>query len=309
VAAPRTIPTISEYLPRVLAAATPSQRDKYATYWNRAQLLYGGHRLDELRVSDILALQRESVGSALRRANNRHGRHAGEGCIHAMRLLYRFAIADGLLSNTINPAAAVPLPRRLPSLRRALTTAELTAIYDVTYSGNDIALDALLLRLHVETACRRGGALALTVNDLDETLCSVRLREKGGTLRMQPISRTLCTALLTHAANRGATSPTDSLLRYANHTPLTSRRYDHLWTRVRTALPWAATLGVSTHWLRHTTLTWVQRNYSYAIARAYAGHTDAKGGSTLTYIKGVPHEVATALSTLTGEPHPLTLTP
>jgi hypothetical protein len=83
-AAPRTIPTISEYLPRVLAAATPSQRDKYATYWNRAQLLYGGHRLDELRVSDILALQRESVGSALRRANNRHGRHAGEGCIHAM---------------------------------------------------------------------------------------------------------------------------------------------------------------------------------------------------------------------------------
>ncbi|MFS8105190.1 hypothetical protein LFM09_49680 [Lentzea alba] len=86
---------------------------------------------------------------------------------------------------------------------------------------------------------------------------------------------------------------------------MTSRRYDHLWTRIPTALPWAAKLGVSTHWRRHTTLTWVERNFGYGIARAYAGHTDAKGGSTLTYIKGVPREVATALSALTGEPHPL----
>jgi hypothetical protein len=44
VTAPRAIPTISEYLPRVITAATPSQRDKYATYWNSALLLYGGHR-------------------------------------------------------------------------------------------------------------------------------------------------------------------------------------------------------------------------------------------------------------------------
>lgn len=54
--------------------------------------------------------------------------------------------------------------------------------------------------------------------------------------------------------------------------------------------------------------TWVERNYGYGIARTYAGHTDANGGSTLTYIKGVPREVATALSTLTGEDHPLALT-
>lgn len=86
---------------------------------------------------------------------------------------------------------------------------------------------------------------------------------------------------------------------------MTSRRYDHLWTRIPTALPWAAKLGVSTHWRRHTTLIWVERNFGYGIARAYAGHTDAKDGSTLTYIKGVPREVATALSALTGEPHPL----
>ena len=61
----------------------------------------------------------------------------------------------------------------------------------------------------------------------------------------------------------------------------------------------------SVHWLRHTTIIWVERNYGYAVARAYAGHTDAYGGSMLTYIKGHPVEVATALSVLTGEIHPL----
>jgi hypothetical protein len=59
-------------------------------------------------------------------------------------------------------------------------------------------------------------------------------------------------------------------------------------------------LGVSTHWLRHTTLTWVERNVSYGIARAYAGHTDSTGPATTTYIKGQVHEVAAALSAMTG---------
>lgn len=31
------------------------------------------------------------------------------------------------------------------------------------------------------------------------------------------------------------------------------------------------------HWIRHTTLTWVERNFGYAVAKAYAGHTDNGG--------------------------------
>nr|WP_211212913.1 hypothetical protein [Actinopolyspora mortivallis] len=46
-------------------------------------------------------------------------------------------------------------------------------------TGNDPALDALLVRLHTETACRRGGALALRVADLDVDQCLVLLREKN----------------------------------------------------------------------------------------------------------------------------------
>ncbi len=99
--------------------------------------------------------------------------------------------------------------------------------------------------------------------------------------------------------------PEEQLLRHADGTPLPGRRYDLLWKRVKDNLPWAAKLGVSMHWPRHTTLTWVERRYGHAAARAYAGHTDTKGGSTLTCIKGVPHEVARVLAAYTREPHPL----
>jgi hypothetical protein len=60
---------------------------------------------------------------------------------------------------------------------------------------------------------------------------------------------------------------------------ITDRRYDHLWARIGRDLPWVRTQEVSTHWLRHTTLTWVERNFGFAVAHAYAGHTDGKGES------------------------------
>ena len=57
----------------------------------------------------------------------------------------------------------------------------------------------------------------------------------------------------------------------------------------------------------HTILTWVERNFGYAVARAYAGHTDTGGdvGATTTYVRATVPEVAAALAALTGEPHPL----
>jgi hypothetical protein len=59
----------------------------------------------------------------------------------------------------------------------------------------------------------------------------------------------------------------------------------------------------------HTTLTWVKRNFGHAVARAYAGHTDrgSDAGATTTYVRATPSGVATALSALTGEPHPLAM--
>ena len=52
-----------------------------------------------------------------------------------------------------------------------------------------------------------------------------------------------------------------------------------------------------------------KRNFGYAVAKAYAGHTDSSGGgdagATATYVRATTHEVAAALAALTGEPHPL----
>ncbi|MFC6023814.1 tyrosine-type recombinase/integrase [Plantactinospora solaniradicis] len=300
------MPTVAEYLPRVAAAATPGTRRTYAIHWNRMATAFGDRRLDTIHATDIEALMRHAIATARPRRNSRHGRHAGEHVIAAARALYNRAIADGHISRTASPAHRIAKPRRLPNTRRALTPNELEEINLVAHtSGNDVILDCLLLRLHTETACRRGGALALRLTDLDTTNALVHLNEKGGTLRWQPITPLLATRLHEHATARGAVLPTDKLLRYRNRRPISARRYDHLWTRIGQRLPWVAVHGISTHWIRHTTLTWVERHYGYGTARAYAGHTDSRGPATTTYIKADLTAVATALAAMTGQPHPL----
>jgi hypothetical protein len=98
------------------------------------------------------------------RRNARGGRSAAEHLISALRCLYRRAVADGYLDAADNPAAKVAKPRRLPSTRRAIGDVRLAEINDVAArTGDDPALDILLIRLHTETACRRGGALSLRV--------------------------------------------------------------------------------------------------------------------------------------------------
>jgi integrase len=174
-------------------------------------------------------------------------------------------------------------------------------------TGDDPALDSLLLRFHTETACRRGGALNLRRVDLDERQCLVRLREKGGTQRWQPVSPSLMRHLLAHWDERGSGDATEQLFRYRNRQPITYCRYDGLWVRLGRHLPWVATQGISAHWLRHTEITWVEPTFGYAVARAFAGHSESGGdvGATANYIKADPDEVAAAVAALTGEPHPL----
>lgn len=300
-------PTVIEYLSRVHKAASVPLRRNYGLYWTRAAAAFGGHQLDHVQPSDIQVLAQAASEHARRNTATRTGRGASETCLRAMRRFFRLAVADGWVAEDRNPAAAASLPRRVPSPRFALTNHELADLNEVVATGgNDIGLDCLIHRLHVETACRRGGVLALRVRDLDIATCLVRLREKRGTQRWQPVSPYLMQALHDHSAARGADHPEDALLRYADGHPLTGRRYDTLWNRIREALPWADARAVSAHWLRHTTLTWVERNFGYAVARAYAGHTDRHGGSTTTYIKADVFAVAEALSVLTSEPHPLT---
>jgi integrase/recombinase XerC len=303
-----TIPTFGEYVPRVTQAASAGARRVYSPYWQRVVDAWGPRLLTDINALDIRDLAEYVKAHVVIRRNTRGGRGAVEHFIGAVRCVYRYAVADGLISESENPAARVSKPRRLPNTRRALPDALLGEINRVVATtGNDPVLDTLLVRLHLETACRRGGALALRPRDLDVEQCLVQLREKGETVRWQPVSPTLMTALVAHRDKRGNDDPDEQLLRYPNRRPITSRRYDHLWERLGKYLPWVAAQQVSTHWIRHTTLTWVERNFGYAVARAYAGHAEGSQdvGATATYVRATVHEVAAALAAMTGERHPL----
>jgi len=304
----KPVPTFAEYVPVVSAAVSPGTRRAYGSYWNRVLEHWGGRRLDEPTLSEIRQLMAHVKTHVVTRRNARGGRSAAEHLVAALRCLYRHAEDDGLIAGADNPARKVAKPRRLPSTRRAVPDTRLAEINKVAATtGNDPDLDTLLLRLHTETACRRGGALSLRPQDLDPDQCLILLREKGETVRWQPVSPTLMGRLVQHGQERHA-PPDGQLLRYADGQPVTRRRYDHLWTRIGNCLPWVRTQQVSIHWIRHTTLTWVERNFGYAVARAYAGHTDSgDAGATSTYVRASLSEVAAALAALTGEPHPLAM--
>jgi integrase/recombinase XerC len=301
-------PSFADFVPRVAKAVSAGTRSVYGPYWNRVVSEWGSRPIGSVTVLEVSQLAEQTKNSAVQRRNARGGRVAAEHLIGALRCMYAFAVASGI--PTGNPAAGVAKPARLRSARIALPDSRLSEIFAAAgTTGDDPALDALLLRLHAETACRRGGALDLLPDDLDEGLCLIRLREKGQTIRWQPVSPTLMRHLRSHGETRGGLEPGRRLLRRANGTPISHRRYRYLWNRLGEQLPWVRTQNVSMHWIRHTTLTWVERRYGYAVAAAYAGHESSShpGQSTTTYITAGLPEVATALAALTGEPHPLAI--
>jgi len=250
-AARPAVPTFAEYIPVVSALVSDGCRRAYGSYWNRVTDQWGSRRINEPTPSEIRQLVQHVRANVVPRRNSRGGRSAAEHLIAALRCMYKHAEEDGLINPADNPARKVDKPRRLPSTRRAVADKRLAEInHAAATTGDDPELDTLLLRLHTETACRRGGALALRPQDLDPEQCLILLREKGETVRWQPVSPTLMAALLGHAAERHA--PADGqLLRYRNGRRITCRRYDHLWERLGRYLPWVRAQQISMHWIRH----------------------------------------------------------
>lgn len=214
------VPTVAAYIVQVEAAVPAGSRSVYGSYWRRVVEEWGPRRLDEITALEITQLAERVRGDALARRNARGGRGAAEHLIGALRCVYRHAVADGLIDEARNPAVRVAKPRRLGGTRRALPDARLSEIITVaTTTGNDPDLDGLMVRLHLETACRRGGALGLLVADLDVEQCLVRLREKGDTVRWQPVSPSLMGRLLDHATERSAAGAVP-VLRYRGGRPI-----------------------------------------------------------------------------------------
>ncbi|WP_280385707.1 tyrosine-type recombinase/integrase [Nocardia wallacei] len=304
--AAKPVPTFREYIGKLRSSLPSSTVHTYDPYWRVIEKAWGERYLNEPTATEIDELVKLHRARAVVRRNSRDGRGAAIHMVTAFRSIYNNALRDGI--PTHNPARRATIPRRLPSPRHALTRDQVLQIGQIaSTTGNDIELDSLLVRLHIESACRRSGALNLGLDDLDVEDCLIKLREKGETVRWQPITPMLMQRLLEHALNRGGRDATDRVLRYRNLRPIGISRYTYLTNRLYEHLPWAARLQISAHWVRHTTLTFVDREFGPAVAHAYAGHTDNPRflGSTGIYTAASIIEVAEALVALTGQPHPL----
>lgn len=115
--------------------------------------------------------------------------------------------------------------------------------------------------------------------------------------------------LLALAKDRGATTDDDPVFHFLVDGPgagraMSAKRFETLWTRIGKELPWVAQKRVTSHWLRHTTLSWLDRiGASETVVSKYAGH----GPSTVTgkYTKVRLEEVSGAHQRLFGRVHPL----
>ncbi len=159
----------------------------------------------------------------------------------------------------------------------------------------------LLIRFHLETGARRGGALGLTRDGLDTERQAVRLVEKFDRVRWQPIGTALQSALLRHRSERApGARHGDALFRYRNGRPLTVKRYESLFDRIG---PVITSQTLSAHVLRHTAITWVEQVAGYSVAAEFAGHVQAR--PTDTYIHVTPAQVAAAVCAIWADVHPL----
>jgi integrase/recombinase XerC len=195
----KPVPTFAEYVPVVSAAASAGTRRAYGSYCNRITEQWGRSAPGrDYAVGDPAA---DGVGENSRGGTAQPTRRAQRGGAPGGRapLLVpaggRGRLAQrGRQSGTQGGQAAAGAGATpgylLPSTRRAVPEARLAEIDQIAATtGDEPERDTLLLR--TETACRRGGALALRPQDLDPDQCLILLREKGETVRWQPVSPTL----------------------------------------------------------------------------------------------------------------------
>jgi site-specific recombinase XerD len=116
----------------------------------------------------------------------------------------------------------------------------------------------------------------------------VRLVEKYTKQRWIPVSANLMARLTAHSARRHAGC--EVVLHRSDGGHLNDKWFEGFARRIQHP-PWAAELGVSAHWIRHTTITDIERIAGVRVAGAYAGHANGTFGVTGTYTKASPEEL------------------
>ncbi len=267
----------------------------------------GRRELDNIKTSDlermVLAIREE----ALTRKNGIGGHGAQENATTALRALYTWARREG--HATARPDEHLNYQRSRSLERRAYTMAELQQAAQILDGTRDPELARLFLRLALETGARHNEMLQLRVGDLRRASGVVRLRPKGfaGEYLEAPITAALFDALEGLIERRYPKPPSDDdpVLVYRSGRPITRRYFENLCIKVRTEVP---SLGkgepdwFSTHGLRHTAGTMVQRVGGDAVARRFLGHAARGWMHVENYAKATIDEVREALAAIWGEP-------
>ncbi len=114
--------------------------------------------------------------------------------LSAVRSFLEHAMREGAIE--VNPGATVPTPKMPRRLPRNLSVDEVFALLDGIAPRDPAAIrDRAILELLYATGLRVGELVALDMDDLDLTTCTVRVLGKGGKERVVPFGRKAESAL------------------------------------------------------------------------------------------------------------------
>lgn len=264
--------------------------------------------------------RRQAAGNPLLHSD---GRGAREQFIQSTRWMFTWLVDEERAEK--NPAARLKLPPRQEAGARSLDAAEFVEVYGVAVTtGQDPTLDGLLLRHLLIQGVRRGGLLGLVCEGLKVDTCEIGYwDDKRKSYRYRPTTHTHLADLLTHAITRGprvaappdapeeerrhgipALAPTSPVFyRHPVDTydengyfvsrlarPITRKRIESLFTRIRRHLPWAKRVGLRCHDIRHTSARLIYKAADQQMAKLHLAHD---GGTTTDhYLKDHLDELA-----------------
>ncbi|KOX18467.1 hypothetical protein ADK67_36800 [Saccharothrix sp. NRRL B-16348] len=95
----RVVPTFADFVPRVVEVSRPPSRRVYGTYWDRLVREWGPRRLDEPTPEEVSRLFERARETAVVRRSSNGGLGSALHTYYALGAVYRFAVAEGLLSD------------------------------------------------------------------------------------------------------------------------------------------------------------------------------------------------------------------
>lgn len=167
----------------------------------------------------------------------------------------------------------------------------------------------LFLRLALETGARHNELLQLRLEDLRDSSGVLVFKPKGfhGKYLDSPVTADLFDALVEFVWTRSPKRPVRAtpILTYKDGRPISRRYFENLCARVREEIL-SLNAGepdyFSTHGLRHTAGTLVQRVAGDAVARRFLGHSPQGRSHIERYSKATIDEVRGALVAIWGVP-------